>query len=193
MARSVQVGRGLRAALPLIAAAALLAGAARPPDLAGYEGARWGMRGGDLLAVFGQRLERLRLPIYLADGFVEWVLRDVAIGGRPFLALFRMDAGTGRLRQVVLRPRDGRADDALHARVLAALTDRLGPPDRKLEERREAGGLAVRDRREVWVFPTTTVTLWHRAPDPAAPRGAAGGRLVLRYAPTRGGTDGGRG
>jgi len=142
------------------------------------------VRGDAIFAAFGQRVEKLRAPIYLANAFVQLVVRDQEVGGWPLTAMMLMDPGTGRLDQVVLRPASGRASPAMHAQILAAMTAALGAPDTATEERRYQGDIATIDRRHTWTFPTTTVSLWFWAPNLAAPHKAVRSHLTIRYFPT---------
>lgn len=139
--------------LAVALAALLLAAAARPADVAGWGAARWGMTAGELGDAFAGRLEALPGRWEYGGAYAELALPEVAYGGVRFLAHFQMNAGTGRLQQVLLQA--GRATPAGFTGLLDALKGDYGAPDLVCEEplnRRDPMRLEY-----VWRFPTTTI------------------------------------
>lgn len=141
--------RGL-VALGLLAAAAAPA-AARPDDVYGWPGARWGMSLSELdRAVSG--LERLEAPIEFAGAQASRSI-DTEIAGVPMLVLFQM--GRHGLQQVLLQTRRRQASPASHQRVAEDLEARYGAPDAVCRQAKDDGRPLLVE--QVWRFPGTTV------------------------------------
>lgn len=117
--------------LKLILLAGLLAasreGAAADPASLLPDGMRLGM---DRRAVMALEPAPLRIdpPLVYGPLLGEFVDKRFAALGPEGIAYYQLDSGTGRLRQLLLEWRDGRASQGRAARMLEELEARLGPP-----------------------------------------------------------------
>ncbi len=139
----------------LWAAGGATAATTRPLDVAGFQGARWGMTETELEKAFAGALKRLPAPWEYAGAYAPLALFDVDLAGLSYTAFFQIETATGRLQQVLLERRRSQATPVSHERTLAALTRLYGPPDRtcrvaKVEREPMIAGA-------VWRFPTTMV------------------------------------
>lgn len=122
-------------------------------DLAGWGRARWGMRSGEIAALYPAAI-RLAGPIQFHDSYADLAPRHAAFAGLDFTVSFQMSTRTRRLVQVLLeRNRPGRP---LEGRPLEA--------------------------ERVWLMPATSVhaTFLDFGPYVAT---AVWRRLLVRYAP----------
>jgi hypothetical protein len=143
--------------IAVVAALAPVAADARPADLAGWRSARWGMREADLDRAFGEALARLPGRREHGDAYATRYLAAVTLGGTEFRAFFQMNAGDGRLQQVLLEPLRQPGQTTAFAATLDTLRADYGQPDGNC---RIAGvGGAPRSVEYWWRFPTTTVRL----------------------------------
>jgi hypothetical protein len=133
-----------------------------PPDLLGWQGTRWGMTSDEIAAAVGPELKRMPKPVFFKGCYAEDYLPAIELAGRPFEVLFQKAQSDDRLQQVLFRCKDdtiGKAAqpqgvlfnsiEELLTRKYGAATLRHGRP-----------GLDL-DASVSWVFPTTTIELWH--------------------------------
>ena len=150
----------VRSFLLLIALAPVLCGPraiARPADVEGWQGARWGMTEEALERVFGDRLARLPGRWHYGNAYATRMIEDVSIGGQRFRAMLQMNARTHRLQQVLLETvrRPGQ-EEAFHA-TLESLRAAYGAADGSCGVPRAGGGPLSLELW--WKFPTTVVHL----------------------------------
>ena len=130
---------------------------ARPADIEGWRGARWGMSEAQLLRVFGEVLEPLPGRWVYGDAYATRMIQPVALGGQRLRAVFQMQEKTGRLQQVLLETLRRPGQEAAFDSALAALRERYGAPTGSCAVPPAGGGPLSLEFR--WVFPTTTVHL----------------------------------
>jgi hypothetical protein len=131
--------------------------AARPADVDGWQGARWGMTEAALEGVFGDRLARLPGRWHYGNAYATRMIEEVSIGGQRFRAMLQMNATTRRLQQVLLETvrRPGQ-EEAFHS-TLDSLRAAYGAPDGSCGVPRAGGGPLSLELW--WTFPTTAVHL----------------------------------
>ena len=130
---------------------------ARPADVPGWRGARWGMTAEDLRRVFGKDLAPLPGRLEYGDAHARHYLKTVMFAGIQFRAIFQMENRTGQLQQVLLRPTRRPGQEEAFASALHTLTKRFGKPDTR------CGGAPSGGRPKaaafVWRFDTSTIHL----------------------------------
>lgn len=150
-----RIRRTILAALLLALAPAT--GAARPADVAGWRGARWGMTEAALERVFGAALTRLPGRWRYGNAYATRALDDVRLGGAHFRAIFQMNAADGGLQQVLLEPKRQPGQDSVFRAAFDAMRASYGPPGESCVRPR-AGGAPLSVTLS-WRFPTTTAHL----------------------------------
>jgi len=149
-------GRVSRRALPVLLLA-LAAWPALAADLAGWDKTRWGMRSGEIAALYGQRAVKLDGRIEFDRLYTDIALRQQPFAGLDFTVYFQMDEHSRRLAQVLLERRRQYATPEAWQAVAAVLTQELGPESGNCDRRGDpaAGKPHILDR--VWTLPTTTI------------------------------------
>lgn len=130
-------------------------GAVAREDIAGWNGARWGMTAADIRGAFGEALTELPGRREYKNAHAELALLRHPAFGMTFDVYFQMNADTGRLQQVLLETGRGRAGPRDFLRLRERLEDRYGAPARVCVQKPEDGTPASADA--LWRFPTTTV------------------------------------
>jgi len=130
-------------------------GGARPADVAGWEGARWGMTETELDAALGPRLARLPGRWEYGNAFATRAIHDARVGDLSFRAFFQMQDGTEALQQVLLERRREDSNRFRFEDVKAALEVAYGPANRFCLRPRQPGQARIADM--TWRFPTTTI------------------------------------
>lgn len=178
----------LGAAATAMTAASRPALSADPPaDFLGWGATRWGMNRDELARVIGPGLTRLAVPLEYDRLIVRETLPNQHIAGRPFVALFQLDANE-RLAQVLLRYRGDFPMLSDFAAVRDTLAKDLGAPKVRRAETDYSGSFPSFWIEAGWTFPTTVVVLSLTDPN-AKPWSRRRKPLILRYSPGPGRTE----
>jgi len=130
-------------------------GGARPADVPGWEGARWGMTEAELDAALGPRLDRLPGRWEYGNAYATRAIHEARVGDLRFRAFFQMQDGTEALQQVLLERRREDSNRYRFEDVKATLEVAYGPADRFCLRPRRPGQERIADM--TWRFPTTTI------------------------------------
>ncbi len=143
-----------RYAVPAVAACAptQIVMAATPE---GWGPARWDMDAAELRSAFSGGLTVLPTPLKYGGASASLILKDVALGGVPFTAVFQMNEANGRLQQVLLQSRNEAARAVDFAAAIDALTASYGPPDLRCRPDLPGAPPTVAELR--WTLPTLTI------------------------------------
>jgi hypothetical protein len=117
------------------------------------------MSGSELDALYGARIERLAAPIEYAGAYADRALRNVALAGFSYRALFQFDRKTGRLTQVLLERRRLPNAAAASAAAFAAFEKAYGPPTLVCDSPKAGVAASAIQRERVWRLPTTAIHL----------------------------------
>lgn len=126
-------------------------------DVAGWEGARWGMLGDELQKALGPRLRTEVNGIGIAQYFVD----DYKVGAVAFPVQLQMNGRSGLVRALVGSGFTATARDAEADAVEAALRRQYGTPGVLVDvHRADATSRRVEWKLE-WNFPSTIITFYH--------------------------------
>ena len=139
---------------------------ARPKDIVGWQGARWGMSENDILRTFGSQLTKLPKRERFAGRHVDYVIKDFSLEGNVYTVFFQMDGQTDKLGQILIRlnemeTRTPRGDAFNHLALL--LTARFDTPTEKSDQTFDETIINYRSMylTRTWRFPTSTVELYY--------------------------------
>jgi hypothetical protein len=139
--------------------------AAKPRDVLGWQGTRWGMSETALLNAFGSKLKKLPDRQAFVWLHVDYIISDFSLDGNAYTVFFQMDDRTNKLAQVLIRlnemeTRTPRLEE--FNRLERLLTPELGAPekdDHNFDER--ASNFRSIEQRRTWKFHTSTVELYY--------------------------------
>lgn len=98
-----------------------------------WEGTYWGEPSSELLAHFGRGATALPWRIDFGDSYADVVLRNLTLGGYPFVVFFQMDKIRGGLKRIQIeRQRHGVNPPAFRA-IVGVLDAELGVADARCE------------------------------------------------------------
>jgi hypothetical protein len=101
---------------------------ARSADVPGWQGVRWGMSTAELDSVLGRGLQKLKFRLDYGLYYADRMVPEVRMGDARFAAMFQMDKGSGRLRQILLEMRKPAVSPKSYGELLKALKARYGTP-----------------------------------------------------------------
>jgi hypothetical protein len=107
------------------------AASSQPADVPGWQGVRWGMSTAELDAALGRGVQRLKFRLDYGLYYSDRMVPEVRMGDARFAAMFQMDKGSGRLRQVLLEMRRPAVSPKSYGELLKALRSRYGVPAAK--------------------------------------------------------------
>jgi hypothetical protein len=111
--------------LPLISPASAWGQAT---DVPGWQGVRWGMNTAELDTALGRGVQRLKSRLDYGLYYADRMVPEVRMGDARFAAMFQMDKGSGRLRQILLEMRRPAVSPKSYGELLKALRGRYGAP-----------------------------------------------------------------
>lgn len=115
-------------ALSLISPAAA---SGQSTDVPGWQGVRWGMSSAELDVALGRGVQRLKNRLDYGLYYSDRMVPEVRMGDARFAAMFQMDKGSGRLRQILLEMRRPAVSPKSYGELLKALRGRYGTPAAK--------------------------------------------------------------
>lgn len=101
---------------------------AQSADVPGWQGIRWGMSTAELDSALGRGVQKLKYRLDYGLYYSDRMVPEVRMGDARFAAMFQMDKGSGRLRQILLEMRKPAVSPKSYGELLKALRARYGVP-----------------------------------------------------------------
>ena len=130
----------------------------KPPDVFGWENAKWGMTGDEVKAAFGKDIKVHPPKEDSKEGvYSDLELTGLTIGGEEFRASLWMDNDTKKLKKIVFVPKGEPAGfewAETFVKLEESLVGKYGDPD--VEETSNDPGTSAERK---WVFPSTLIEM----------------------------------
>ena len=156
---------------------------ARPKDVPGSQGTRWGMSETALLNVFGSKLKKLPARQAFVWLHVDYVITDFAIDGNSYTVFFQMDDRSNKLSQVLIRLNEMETHTPRleeFNRLERLLTTEFGVPEKSDHNfLGPSSNYRSIEQRRTWKFHTSTIEFYYGWDDQIY-----ASLLSIRYFPT---------